>query len=55
MYLASNSRPDISLAVHQCACLFHFPKKTHGLAIKIIARYLKGTKEIGMRIPKVQT
>ena len=48
MYLASNSRPDISFAVHQCARFTHTPKASHGDAILRICRYLKGTSSKGL-------
>ena len=48
MYLANNSRPDIAYAVHQCARFTHCPKKSHGIAVKRVLRYLKGTSEKGM-------
>lgn len=32
MYLASNSTPDISFAVHQCATFTHLPRHTHEIA-----------------------
>ena len=50
MYLASNSRPDIAFAVHQCAHFTHNPRRIHEVALKRIARYLKGTREKGMKI-----
>ena len=50
MYLASNSRPDIAFAVHQCARFTHCPKRLHEKALKRIARYLKGTQSRGMVI-----
>jgi hypothetical protein len=50
MYLASNSRPDIAFAVHQCARFTHSPKASHGDAIKRICRYLKGTLTKGLII-----
>ena len=50
MYLASNSRPDIAFAVHQCARFTHCPKRVHEVALKRIGRYLRGTKERGMII-----
>ena len=50
MYLASNSRPDIAFAVHQCARFTHCPKRVHEVALKRIARYLRGTKDKGMII-----
>jgi hypothetical protein len=44
MYL----RPDIQMAVHQCARVTHFPKKSHEQAIMRICRYLKGTSTRGL-------
>ena len=48
LYLAGNSRPDISFAVHQCARFTHTPKVSHENAILRICRYLKGTSEDGL-------
>ena len=48
MYLASNSRPDIAYAVHCCARFSHCPKRSHEIALKRIARYLKKTRTRGM-------
>ena len=48
LYLASNSRPDISFAVHQCARFTHGPKASHEKAIIRICRYLKGTANEGI-------
>jgi histone deacetylase 1/2 len=48
MYVASNTRPDVAFAVHQCARFTHCPKRSHEKAIKRIVRYLKGTKTKGM-------
>jgi hypothetical protein len=48
MYLASNSRPDIAFAVHQCARFTHSPRASHGEAIKRICRYLQRTLENGL-------
>ena len=42
MYLAGNAHPEIAFAVHQCARFTHAPRATHSLAVKRIARYLKG-------------
>jgi hypothetical protein len=50
MYLASNSRPDIAFAVHQCARFTHSPRASHGEAIKRICRYLQGTLDKGLII-----
>jgi hypothetical protein len=48
LYLSSNTRPDITFAVHQCARYSHAPKQSHAKAIKRIIRYLQGTKSKGM-------
>ena len=38
LYLASNTRPDISFAVHQCARFTHNTKVSHETAVKRICR-----------------
>lgn len=48
LYLASNSRPDIAFAVHQCARFNHCPRAIHEKAVKHIARYLKRTRDRGL-------
>ena len=48
MYLASNSRPEITFAVHQCARFNHGTKHSHEKALLHICRYLKGTKNDGL-------
>jgi hypothetical protein len=48
MYLAANTRPDIVYAVHQAARHTHAPRASHNVAIKIIVRYLKGTRTKGI-------
>ena len=50
MYLAGNTRPDISFAVHQCARYTHFPRHSHEVALKRIGRYLIGTRDKGLII-----
>jgi histone deacetylase 1/2 len=55
MYLASNSRPDIAFAVHQCARFTHNPRASHEKAIKRIVRYLKGTRDRGLVIKPNKT
>ena len=47
MYLASNTRPDIQFAAHQCARFTHNPRESHGEAIKRICRYLAEIKDKG--------
>lgn len=49
-YLANNTRPDISMAVHQCARFCSAPKAIHELALKRIARYLLGTRHQGLTL-----
>jgi hypothetical protein len=48
LYLASNSRPDIAFAVHQCARFTHAPRASHEAAVIRICRYLKGTQGDGL-------
>ena len=55
MYLAQNSRPDISYAVHSCARFTHCPKQSHATAVKRIIRYLIGTKDKGLILSPSQT
>jgi hypothetical protein len=44
-YLAQNSRPDISLAVHQCERFSKEPKALHEKAVKCIIYYLQCTRD----------
>lgn len=55
LYLASNSRPDIKLSVHQCARFTHNPKQSHANDIKRIIRYLKVTNNEGLRFTRGTT
>ena len=48
LYLAPNTRPDISFAVHQCVWFTHNTKASHETAVKRICRYLQGTKYNGL-------
>jgi hypothetical protein len=43
-YLAQNSRPDISFAVHQCARFSKAPQALHEKAVKHIIYYLQCTR-----------
>ncbi|KAL7580919.1 hypothetical protein ACA910_005738 [Epithemia clementina (nom. ined.)] len=47
-FLEKSTRPDISYAVHQCARFSSNPKQSHGLALKRIGKYLKGTADQGI-------
>ena len=47
-YLQGTTRPDISMAVHQCARFNNDPKLSHERAVKRIGRYLLDTKDKGL-------
>ena len=47
LYLSTNTRPDIALAVSQVAHFSSNPKQSHATAVKTLVRYLKGTKHVG--------
>ena len=47
-YLQGTTRPDISMAVHQCARFSQNPKLSHERAVKRVGRYLLGTKNRGI-------
>lgn len=47
-YLQQSTRPDISMAVHQCARFCNNPRLSHERAVKRIVKYLIGTKERGV-------
>ena len=52
LYLSTNTRPDIAFAVSQVARFTHNPKLSHGIAVKMIIRYLKGTMTKGTIVKK---
>jgi len=47
-FLAQNTRPDISMAVHNCARFCSKPTQLHEMAVKRICRYLLQTKDKGI-------
>lgn len=47
-FLEKSTRPDIAYAVHQCARFSEAPKESHANALKLIGRYLQGTKNKGI-------
>ncbi len=47
-YIAQNTRPDISFAIHQCAPYSAQPTALHELAVKRIGRYLLATHDNGI-------
>ena len=48
LYMASNTRPDISFAGHQWARFTHNTKASHNKSVKRICWYLQGTKDNGL-------
>ena len=50
LYLRSNSHPELSFAVSQCARFVHSPTLNHGIALKKIGRYLLANHENGLII-----
>ena len=48
LYLCTNTRPDISMAVSQVSRFNKNPKKSHATAVKMILRYLKQTMNMGI-------
>jgi len=55
LYLSTNTRPDIAFAVSQVARFTHNPKLSHGMAVKMIVRYLKGTISKGTIVKKASS
>jgi len=55
LYLSTNTRPDIAFAVSQVARFTHNPKLSHDTAVKMIARYLKGTMTKGTIVKKASS
>ena len=47
-YLASNTRPDISFSVHHCSRFTNNTKASHDTSVKMICRYIQGTKDNGL-------
>jgi len=54
-YLQGTTRPDIAMAVHQCARFSINPKLSHEKAVKRIARYLLGNKDRGIQFKPDKT
>ena len=48
LYMASNTRPDISFAVHQCYQFTHNTMASHEMTLKKICWYLQDTKDNGL-------
>lgn len=52
-YIAQNTQPDISFAVHQCARYSANLTALHELAVKRIGRYLLATRDKGLILPTI--
>ena len=48
LYMASNTRPDISFAVHQYEWFTNNTKASHDSTVKSIFLYVQGTKDKGL-------
>ncbi len=48
-YLAQTTRPDIMYATHQIAKYLSDPRQSHGEAILYLVRYLKETRDLGLK------
>ncbi len=48
-YLAQTTRPDIMYAMHQITKYSSDPRQTHGEAILYLIRYLKKTRDLGLK------
>ncbi|KAM1345793.1 hypothetical protein ACFXTH_035214 [Malus domestica] len=51
LYLTQCARPDISFAVNLLARYSNAPAHKHWTGVKVIFRYLKGTKDLGLFYP----
>jgi hypothetical protein len=47
-FLEKSTRPDIAVAVHQCARFSSEPKQSHADAVRYVGRYLQGTQDEGL-------
>ena len=45
LYLAGSTYPDITFVVHQCAIVYHNPKRSHEIALKHITYEGQVTKD----------
>ena len=52
LYLSCWTRPDISFAVSELSRFVSEPGETHRLAAKHLIRYIKGTKDLGLRFSR---
>ena len=47
-FLEKSTRPELAFAVHQCARFSSNPRTSHAKAIRLIGKYLQGTKDRGI-------
>ena len=50
IFLANNSRPEITCTVNQCARFTYFPMNSHAISVKYILLCFKGTWDKSMNI-----
>jgi len=53
-FLEKSTRPELAFAVHQCARFSSNPRTSHAKAIRMIGKYLQGTKERGIILNPTQ-
>jgi hypothetical protein len=53
-FLEKSTRPDIAVAMHQCARFSSDPKQSHANALRYIGKYLSGTKDEGIYLDPQQ-
>ncbi|CAJ1933824.1 unnamed protein product [Cylindrotheca closterium] len=54
-YVQAMIRPDITMAVQQCARFCNDPKESHAMAVKRICRYLYKTRHMGLHFKPDKT
>ena len=54
-YLKCSTRPELTMAVHQCTWFCEDPKRSHEIAVRQIGKYLLDTKYEGIIFKSDQT
>jgi hypothetical protein len=49
-FLEKSTRPDVAVAVHQCARFSANPKQSHADAVRYFGNYMQGTQEEGIHL-----
>ena len=50
MYISGHTRPDFPIVINFCARYMFSPKRSKKLALKVLAHYLKQTKDLGLAL-----